>query len=227
MLHNVDAMTLVSTIISLAHALRLKVVAEGVDSQEQANVLRLIRCDEVQGYLFGQPLPRDKLIEVLRELPQRATPAEQSAEGLKPATILVMDDDESMRELLRLHLTSAGYEVELAEDAVMAGHIVLRHRPDLIIADVEMPYMDGFQFVEALKADPAVSAIPVVFLTVRTDGESRGMQLGAVGYLASRWLWIACWRWWQSTCRPPGRRAADALSLRRSPAARAGPSAMR
>jgi putative two-component system response regulator len=47
-----------------------------------------------------------------------------------------------------------------------------------------MPYMDGFQFVEALKADPAVSAIPVIFLTVRADGESRGKELRAAGYLA-------------------------------------------
>jgi CheY-like chemotaxis protein len=46
-----------------------------------------------------------------------------------------------------------------------------------------MPYMDGFQFVEALRSDPAVAAIPVIFLTVMAGGESRGRQVGAVGYL--------------------------------------------
>jgi diguanylate cyclase (GGDEF)-like protein len=184
MLQSVDTMTLVSTIISLAHALKLKVVAEGVESQDQAKVLRLLRCDEMQGYLYSKPLPAEGLIELLRGLPEGSKPPSQKAEGARPAKILVVDDDESMRGLLRLHLTSAGYDVQLAEDAVDAGHLVLRNPPDLIIADVEMPYMDGFQFVEALKSDPAVSAIPVIFLTVRADAEARGKRLGAADYLA-------------------------------------------
>ncbi len=60
-----DTMTLVSTIISLAHSLRLKVVAEGVDSEDQAKALRRLRCDEMQGYLFSRPLPRDELTALL------------------------------------------------------------------------------------------------------------------------------------------------------------------
>src|SRR6185295_14845861 len=65
MLGDPDTMTLVSTIISLAHSLRLKVVAEGVDAEEQAEVLRLLRCDEMQGYLFSKPLPFDELTAML------------------------------------------------------------------------------------------------------------------------------------------------------------------
>ena len=65
MLGDPDTMTLVSTIISLAHSLRLKVVAEGVDAEEQAKVLRLLRCDEMQGYLFSKPLPFDELTAML------------------------------------------------------------------------------------------------------------------------------------------------------------------
>ncbi len=64
-----NAMTLVSTIISLAHSLRLKVIAEGVETEEQANFLRLLRCDEMQGYLFSKPLPMDALIALLRKSP--------------------------------------------------------------------------------------------------------------------------------------------------------------
>jgi len=62
-----NAMTLVSTIVSLAHSLRLKVVAEGVETEEQAKILRLLKCDEMQGYLFSKPLPVKALIELLRE----------------------------------------------------------------------------------------------------------------------------------------------------------------
>ncbi|HZD54116.1 MAG TPA: response regulator [Woeseiaceae bacterium] len=100
-----------------------------------------------------------------------------------PASILVVDDDESIRELLRMHLSSAGYEVRLAGDAIEAGHSVLADPPDLIICDVLMPYMDGFEFVAALKADESVSSIPVIFLTQVEDAQHRGRELGAAGYL--------------------------------------------
>jgi len=99
------------------------------------------------------------------------------------ASILVVDDDESLRELLRLHLRTAGYEVRVAEDAIVAGHMVLKDPPDLIITDVNMPFMDGFEFVAALKADKSIPDIPVIFLTSVEDGESRGKELGAVGYV--------------------------------------------
>jgi EAL domain-containing protein (putative c-di-GMP-specific phosphodiesterase class I) len=52
-----EGLALVSTIINLAHALRLKVVAEGVETEEQARLLRLLNCDEMQGYLFSKPVP--------------------------------------------------------------------------------------------------------------------------------------------------------------------------
>jgi CheY-like chemotaxis protein len=99
------------------------------------------------------------------------------------ATILVVDDDESLRELLKLHLSSAGYEVQLAEDAIAAGYLVLRSPPDLIICDVNMPHMDGFEFIAALKADKSVPEIPVIFLTSVEEGDHRGKSLGAVGYV--------------------------------------------
>jgi diguanylate cyclase (GGDEF)-like protein/PAS domain S-box-containing protein len=67
MLNQPETMTLVSTIISLAHSLKLKVVAEGVDDPEQAKLLRLLRCDEMQGYLFSHPLPFDELTALLRK----------------------------------------------------------------------------------------------------------------------------------------------------------------
>jgi len=101
-----------------------------------------------------------------------------------PATILVVDDDETIRELLQLHLRNAGYAVYVAEDAVQAGHLVLRQPPDLIISDVNMPHMDGFEFVAAVRADNSLPYIPVIFLTSEEEGEIRGKELGAVGYVA-------------------------------------------
>lgn len=97
--------------------------------------------------------------------------------------ILVMDDDACIRELMRLHLCNAGYEVLLAEDAVVAGHLVLRRRPDLILADIEMPFMNGLEFVQALRSDPSVSSIPVIFVTSRDDLEDLAKALDPVAFL--------------------------------------------
>jgi diguanylate cyclase len=73
MLKEPDTMTLVSTMLSLAQGLRLKVVAEGVDSEEQANALRLMRCDEMQGYLFSKPVTFDQMTELLKRQPAPRT----------------------------------------------------------------------------------------------------------------------------------------------------------
>lgn len=66
MLNDPDTMALVQTIISLAHSLKLKVVAEGVDEEEQAKLLKLLRCDQMQGYLFSKPLPFDDMTALLK-----------------------------------------------------------------------------------------------------------------------------------------------------------------
>lgn len=100
------------------------------------------------------------------------------------STILVVDDDQNMRELLRIHLVNAGYEVSVAEDGLKAGYDILRRRPDLIISDVNMPHLDGFEFIAAVRQEVQYRGIPVIFLTTAAEGEPRGRDLGAVGYVA-------------------------------------------
>jgi chemosensory pili system protein ChpA (sensor histidine kinase/response regulator) len=107
------------------------------------------------------------------------TPAAQH----KGRKVLVVDDEESMRELLRLHLGNNGYEVISAEDAVVAGRLVVEQRPDLMIVDVEMPYMNGYEFVAAVKADPATRDIPIVFLTTDANVAEQTVKLRADAYL--------------------------------------------
>jgi EAL domain-containing protein (putative c-di-GMP-specific phosphodiesterase class I) len=69
MTENADDTSIVSTIISLAQSLRLKVVAEGVESEQQAQLLRLLRCDQVQGYLFSPPVPLERIATTLQSAP--------------------------------------------------------------------------------------------------------------------------------------------------------------
>ena len=95
------------------------------------------------------------------------------------AKIAVVDDDRFIRYLLDLHLSKAGYEVVPAEDAVAAGRIILQCAPDLILCDLDMPFMDGYEFVTALRADPATRHIPVIFLTVSKTLDERAKPLRA------------------------------------------------
>ena len=66
MLDDEEAMALVQTIISLARSLKLTTVAEGVETEEQADLLELLRCDQMQGYFFSAPKPREQLTGLLR-----------------------------------------------------------------------------------------------------------------------------------------------------------------
>jgi CheY-like chemotaxis protein len=93
--------------------------------------------------------------------------------------IAVVDDDRFIRYLLDLHLRKAGYEVFAAEDAVAAGRVILQQVPDLILCDLDMPYMDGYEFVTALRTDPATRDIPVIFLTVSKSLDERAKPLRA------------------------------------------------
>lgn len=100
--------------------------------------------------------------------------------------ILVVDDDESMLELLKLHLRKAGYDVLAANDAFVAGRLAVEQHPDLLIVDVHMPFMNGYEFVAALKADAATRHIPAVFLTSDQDIETvaeKSLRVGAATYL--------------------------------------------
>jgi EAL domain-containing protein (putative c-di-GMP-specific phosphodiesterase class I) len=73
MLTSPDNMTLVSMMIGLAHALRLKVVAEGVEVEEEARMLNLLRCDQMQGYLVGKPVPFEDMSALIRNAEKRST----------------------------------------------------------------------------------------------------------------------------------------------------------
>jgi DNA-binding response OmpR family regulator len=96
------------------------------------------------------------------------------------AKIVVIEDDVGFLDLLRVHLTSAGHEVLTAEDAALGLRAVITESPDLILLDLTVPYLDGFEMIRALRNDPATSRIPVVVLTGRGDDETFA-QVRALG----------------------------------------------
>jgi CheY-like chemotaxis protein len=92
--------------------------------------------------------------------------------------VLIVDDDPILGELLQLHLSAAGYEVEVAADGIEGGYAVLRNRPDLILCDLVMPHMDGPTLIGALRSDHTIPAIPVIFLTGINEAEARRAVVG-------------------------------------------------
>lgn len=99
--------------------------------------------------------------------------------------ILVAEDERDIRELIGYTLRFGGFEVTLATNGAEAIEMAATENPDLIILDVRMPRMTGYEACEKLKQDPQVKHIPVVFLSAKgQEAEIRqGIEAGAVGYI--------------------------------------------
>lgn len=101
------------------------------------------------------------------------------------AKILIAEDERDIRELIMFTLRFAGHDVIATANGEEAVEAVRRDLPDLILMDVRMPRMTGYQACEILKADPTLRHIPVVFLSAKgQEAEVRtGMEAGAVEYI--------------------------------------------
>jgi two-component system, chemotaxis family, sensor kinase CheA len=142
-------------------------------------------CDD------GTVVPALNVNELLRRwrgdgggLELRHVPAEHKG----PPTVLGVDDSITTRTLEKSLLEAHGYRVELSVDGVDALELLHRDAVDLVVADVEMPRMDGFGLLQAMKRDSALASIPVVLVTSRDRDEDRrrGLQLGAEAYVVKQ-----------------------------------------
>lgn len=102
-----------------------------------------------------------------------------------PLTILVVDDDFGTRLSISDYLEISGYTVISAENGQEALELVDKHKPHLIVTDIAMPEMDGYDLVKRIRSRPAFRLLPVIFLTAHTAIQSRirGYQLGCDNYL--------------------------------------------
>lgn len=101
-------------------------------------------------------------------------------------TVLVVEDDEQIAALLSFKLKHSGFEVALAENGRDGLEAAKRNPPDLIVADVMMPVMNGLEMLTALKADPDMQFIPVIVLTALSNEWEivKGLELGADDYIS-------------------------------------------
>jgi len=106
----------------------------------------------------------------------------ENLETAAPQVILIVDDELRMRRFIRMNMELEGYQVIEAENGIQALDRVRQFTPDLVVMDVMMPEMDGFETLELLRE---ISTVPVILLTVRSDEEdiTRGLDLGADDYI--------------------------------------------
>jgi PleD family two-component response regulator len=107
------------------------------------------------------------------------------------ARLLFVDDDPILREFARVNLASASASVDVAQDGVEALEMLRRDRYDLVLTDLEMPRMDGFELLAAIRADARLKRLPVVVETGREDVEAidRAFRAGATAFVTKPLNW--------------------------------------
>lgn len=99
--------------------------------------------------------------------------------------VFAVDDSRTMRGMLNMALSGAGFRVTLAEDGVDGLEKLKGLTPDVIISDINMPRLDGFGFIEAVRKDAACAGLPILVLTTESAPElkARARNLGATGWI--------------------------------------------
>ena len=115
---------------------------------------------------------------------QAQVAVEESSEPVRRATIMVVDDSITVRRVTQRLLEREGYQVLLAKDGVDALEQIAARQPDLMLVDIEMPRMDGFDLVRHVRAAAATSEIPIIMITSRSADKHRNLalQLGVNAY---------------------------------------------
>jgi two-component system chemotaxis response regulator CheY len=100
-------------------------------------------------------------------------------------TILTVDDSRTMRDMLRMALVEAGFNVLQAVDGVDGLEVLHTSTPDVIVTDINMPKMDGFGLIEAVRKDNRYRKVPILVLTTESDAakKQRAKEAGATGWI--------------------------------------------
>ena len=142
-----------------------------------------IMNDTVKGLTMGaadylvKPVERGAMVAAVRRLLDG---------GAREPMVLVVDDEHDTAELIRDTLRTEGLRTQVAHHGRQALELIARRKPDLVILDIMMPEMSGFEVLEALGRDEGTSGIPVLVLTARGDESDarRGLELGARRYMS-------------------------------------------
>ncbi|MES2297658.1 MAG: EAL domain-containing protein [Pseudomonadota bacterium] len=145
---NADDAAIVLAVISMAHSLKLHVIAEGVETEAQLNYLRRHRCDQIQGYYFSRPLGAAQLTELLRH---KIHLASQAGTGLADKTLLILDDDPRVVGMLSDLFEGEGYQVLSAYSAAEAFTLLALNRVHVVLCDQSITGAGGEGFFDQVK----------------------------------------------------------------------------
>jgi diguanylate cyclase (GGDEF)-like protein/PAS domain S-box-containing protein len=139
------------SVIAMAHHLRLRVIAEGVETAAQMAYLKRHLCDEVQGFHISQPLPPAELENFLADFRAPAA-GEADLDGAERTTLLLVDDEPNILRALTRTLRRDGYRILSAGGAAEAFEVLAQHEVQVILSDQRMPQMCGTDFLSQVKA---------------------------------------------------------------------------
>jgi diguanylate cyclase (GGDEF)-like protein len=145
-----DSAAIALAIIAMAHALNLKVIAEGVETEGQMRYMHRHGCDEMQGYYYSRPLPAFDFERLVLEdrclrLPSKTVKGPEN-------TLLLVDDDVKVLSALKRLLSTNGYRILMATDTEEAFELLARNRIGLVVADHYMPGMNGTEFLARIRS---------------------------------------------------------------------------
>ncbi len=143
-----DHAAITLAVISMAHSLNLRVVAEGVETEAQFNFLRGKGCDELQGYFFSKPLPADEMTSLLHE--KRCLEMDDITDNAA-TTLMLVDDDSEILSSLGIMLRDEGYRILMASSGEEALNLLARHAVGVVVSDEVMPGMRGSELLEKIK----------------------------------------------------------------------------
>jgi diguanylate cyclase (GGDEF)-like protein/PAS domain S-box-containing protein len=146
---NPDDAAIAVAIISMAHSLKMRVIAEGVETRAQLEYLRRHRCDEIQGFHFSRPLPATELGEMV--VKNRSLPPEPSSADATRQTLLLMDDDVNVLSSLHRLLRRDGYRILTAVSPAEGFELLALNPVQVIVCDQRMPVMSGTEFLSKVK----------------------------------------------------------------------------
>lgn len=144
-----EDVSITRAIITMAHQLQMKVLAEGVESEGQAALLAANQCDQMQGYWFSGALPAPAVEKMIRE-GRQVDPALFQRRS-RQRTLLLIDDEENIVAALRRLLRAEGWLLLSASSAEQALQLMARHEVDVILSDQRMPGMTGVELLRRAK----------------------------------------------------------------------------
>jgi diguanylate cyclase (GGDEF)-like protein/PAS domain S-box-containing protein len=147
---NTQDEVIAKVVISMAHGLGLRVIAEGVETEAQCAFMRMNTCDEIQGYFFSRPVPKSAIEAML--IADERLPAHLIRAQTQVKTLLLVDDELNDLATLSRLLRPDGYQILTAASGSEGLELLAKSQIDLIVSDQHMPGMSGVEFLQHAKA---------------------------------------------------------------------------